>query len=62
MQEEIEGKFVSILKEIRSNKSVKTVPNPRSDINDTQNPQPSGTIDSKSTGVHSSNNANLDSD
>ena len=60
MREEIENKFESTLKEIKTSKNASTVTNPSSDINDTQNPQPSGSKGNRSMGVHPSNT--LDSD
>ena len=40
MREEMENKFDAILKEIRTNKTVSTITNPRSEIEGTQNSQP----------------------
>ena len=62
MREKIGKTFESILKENRCNKSVSTITNPRSKINDTQNQQPSGSKVNKFNGVHASSNVNLDSD
>ena len=59
MREEMDNKLESILKEIRSNKSMSTTTNPRSEAAEAQNSQPSG---SKSMGVHSSNFENIDSE
>ena len=50
------------LKEIKSNKSASRVGNPRSEINDIQNTQPSGSKIDKSIGVHASHNENSDSE
>ena len=36
--------------------------NPRSDVNETQDPQPSGSRNDSSIGVQASNNENLDSE
>ena len=58
IKEELENKLDAILKEIKSNKSTSTVTNPRSEINDAQNMQPSGSKTNKSIGVHASNNEN----
>ena len=62
MIEEMENELDAILKEIKSNKSASTVTNPRSEINDTQNMQPSGTKLDYSIGVHASHNKNSDSE
>ena len=62
MREEMENKLEAILKEIKSNKSASTVTNPRSDINEMRENQPSGSKLSKSIGVHASNNENSDSE
>ena len=59
MREEMDNKLENILKEIRSNKSMSTTTNPRSETADTQNLQPLG---SKSIGVHASNIENSDSE
>ena len=58
MGEEMDNKLETILKEIRSNKSMSTTTNPRSEAAEAQNSQPSG---SKSKGVHASNFENSDS-
>ena len=42
MREKMENKLEMILKEIKSNKSASTVTNPRSEINENRDPQPSG--------------------
>ena len=42
MREEMDSKLESILREVRSNKAVSTMTNPRSDINEIQDSQPSG--------------------
>ena len=60
MREKVENKFDSILKEMKISKSASTATNPRSDTNDTQNSQPSGSKNFGSMGVHASNT--LDSD
>ena len=62
MREEMENKLDAILKEIKSNKSASTVTNPRSEMNEMQNMQPSGSKTNKSTGVHASYNENIDSE
>ena len=60
--EETDNKLDTILKEIIFNKSASTVTNPRSEIKDTQNMQPSGSKLDKSIGVHASYNENSDSE
>ena len=50
----MENKLDAILKEIKSNKSVSTVTNPRSEMNDIQDMQPSGSKTNRSIGVHAS--------
>ena len=60
MREEMDNKFEDILREIKTNKNASTVTNPRSEINEIQDPQPSGTK-TKSIGDHASNNENSDS-
>ena len=62
MREEMENKLDAILKEIKSNKSVSTVTNPRSEMNDIQNMQPSGSKTNRSIGVNASHIYNLDSE
>ena len=61
MREEIDSKFEAILKEIKTNKNASTITNPRSETNETQNTQPSGSRD-RSIGVHASLNENSDSE
>ena len=62
MREEMENKLETILREIKSNKSASTVTNPRSEVNGTQDIQPSGSKVNKSIGAHASNNENSDSE
>ena len=62
MIEEMENKLETILKEIKSKKSASTVTNPRSEINEIKDPQPSGSKTIRSIGVHASNNGNSDSE
>ena len=62
MREEMENKLEAILKEIKSNKSASTITNPRWDINEMRENQPSGFKLSKPIGVHASNNENSDSE
>ena len=52
----------AILEEIKSNKSVSTVTNPRSEMNDIQNMQPPGSKNNNSIGVHASHIYNSDSE
>ena len=59
MREEMHNKFEAILREIRTNKNASTVTNPRSETNEIQDSQPSGSK-TKSIGVHASNNENSD--
>ena len=62
MREEMENKLDAILKEIKSNKSVSTVTNPRSEMDDIQNMRPSGSKTNRSIGVHASHIYNSDSE
>ena len=62
MREEMENKLDAILKEIKSNKSVSTVTNPRSEMDHIQNIQPSGSKTNRSIGVHASHIYNSDSE
>ena len=62
IREELENRLETILKEIKSNKSASTVTNPRSEINEIRDPQPSGSRTNKSIGVHSSNIESSDSE
>ena len=61
MREEMDNKLEAILKEIKYNKSASTVTNPRSDVNEIQEPQPLGSRTDPSIGVRASNNENSDS-
>ena len=61
MREEIDSKFEAILKEIKTSKNASTITNLRSESNETQNTQPSGSRD-RSIGVHASVNDNSDSE
>ena len=58
----MENKFEAILKEIRTNKSASTITNPRSEVNGTQNSQPSVSKSNRSNGVHVSNVENADTE
>ena len=62
MREEMDNKLEAILREIKTNKSVSTVTNPRSETNETQDPQPSGSRTIRSIGVHASNNENSETE
>ena len=61
MREEMDNKFKAILREIKTNKNTSTVTNPRSEGNEIQHSQPSGSK-TKSIGVHAPNNENSDSE
>ena len=61
-KEEMENKLETIFEEIKSNKSASTVTNPRSETNEMQNTQPSGSKENKCIGVHASNTENSDSE
>ena len=61
MREEIDNKFDAILREIKTSKNASTITNPRSESNETQNNQPSGSRN-RSIGVHASENENSDSE
>ena len=58
----MENKLDTILKEIKSTKSASTVTNPRSEVNEIQNMQPSGSKTNKSIGVHASYNEDINSE
>ena len=58
----MENKLEAILKEIKYNKSVSTVTNPRSDVNEIQEPQPSGSRIDPSIGARASINETSDSE
>ena len=62
MGEEMESKFETILKEIKSNKNASTVTNPRLENSEIPNSQPSGSKTNRSLGVHASNNESSDSE
>ena len=53
-------KFEAILREVKSNKTAYTMTNPRSDFNEIQDLQPSGSKTAQSIGVHASNTENSD--
>ena len=60
MREEIDNTFETILREIKNNKSVSTATNPRSETNENQDTQQSGSKTNKSIGCHASNNVYSD--
>ena len=62
MREKMDNKLEALLKEIKYNKSASTVTRPRSDVNEIQEPQPSGSRTDQSIGVRVSNNENSDSE
>ena len=63
MREEMDNKLEAILRrEVKSNKTTSTVTSPRSEINETQDPQQSGSKTNKSIGVGASNIENTDSE
>ena len=62
MREEMDNKLYTILKKIKSNKSVSVVTNPRSENTGMQNMQPTGSKGNKSIGVHASNNGNSETE
>ena len=62
MREEMDNKLEAILKEIKNNKGASMTTNPRSDINEIQVPQPSGSRIDPPIGVHASNKENSDSE
>ena len=61
-REEMDRKLEAILREVRTNKTASTMTNPRSDFNEMQDSQPSGSKTARSIGVHASNNENSDSE
>ena len=58
----MENKLDAFLKEIKSNKSVSTVTNPRSEINETDDMLPSGSKSKKSIDVNASKTENSESE
>ena len=62
MQEKMDNKVEAILREIKTNKSSSTATNPRSDTNETQENQQSGSRIDRSIGVRASNIENSDSE
>ena len=62
MREEMDNNLEAILKEVESNKTASTMTNPRSDSNEIQASEPSGSKTNKSIGVHASNIENSDSE
>ena len=55
-------RFEAILKEVKSNKPASTATNPRSDINEMQDSQPSGSKTNRFIGVRASNIESTDSE
>ena len=51
MREEMDNKFGAILNEVKSNKTASTATNPRSDVNEKQDSQASGSKTNRSIGV-----------
>ena len=62
MREEMDSKLEVILREIKGNESASIATNPRSDGNELQEPQQSGSRTNPSIGVRASNIENLDSE
>ena len=62
MREEMDSKLEAFLKEIKCNKSASIATNPRSDVNEMIEPQPSGSRMNQSTGVRASNIENSESE
>ena len=62
MRGEMDNKLEAILRETKTNKNASTVTNPRSDVNEIQDPQPSWSKIDKSIGARASNNENSDSE
>ena len=58
----MDNKLETILREIKSNKSVSTVTNPRSENDEILNTQPMGSKGNRSIGVHASNNENSETE
>ena len=61
MRKEMDNKIEAILREIKANKNASMATNPRSETNEIQDSQPSGSK-TRSIGVHASNNENSDSE
>ena len=57
----MDNKFEAILRETKTNQNASTATNPRSETNEMQDSQPSGSK-TRSLGVHASNNENSDSE
>ena len=62
MREEMDNKLEAILREVKSSKTASTMTNSRSDFNEMQDSQPSGSKTVKSIGLHASNNEISDSE
>ena len=61
VREEMDNKLEAILREIKTDKSSSTATNPRSDLNEMQENQQSGSRIDRSIGVRASNNETSDS-
>ena len=62
MREEMENKLDAILMEIKTSKSTSMTTNPRSEMNEIENMQPSGSKGKRSMGVNASDNESIDSE
>ena len=62
MREEMNKKPEAVWKEVKSNKTASTTTNPRSDVNEIHNSQPSGSKTNRSIGVRASIIENTDSE
>ena len=62
MRQEMDNKLEAILKEVKSNKTASTATNPRSEINEIQDLQPSVYKTNRSIGLCASNIENTDSE
>ena len=62
MKEEMDNKLEAILRKIKTNKCASRVTNPKSDVNEIRDSQPSGSKIDKSIGVRAFKNENSDSE
>ena len=62
MSEEMENKLDAILMKRRTNKSTSMTTNPRSELKEIGNIEPSGAVGKRSMGVNASDNESLDSE
>ena len=62
MREEMENKLDAILMEIKTSKSPSMTTNPRSEMNEIESMQPSGSKGKRSMGVNASDNESVDSE